>query len=91
MDEVLRKRLEHNEKVFRAVNEEIDKASDGVARPYICECAGAACTDVIRLTADEYRRIRSQPDHYVIVPGHQVPGLEAVVEREPDHLVVDKG
>ncbi len=91
MDDLTKKRLEHNEAVFRTINEEIDAVSDGGAREYICECADAACTATIRLTQDEYRAVRDQPNRYVLVPGHEVHGLESVVEREPDHLVVEKG
>jgi hypothetical protein len=90
MDELTRKRLEHNEEVFRAVNEEIDDASEGGARDYVCECADAACTATIRLTHAEYRTVRSDPNRYVIVPGHEVAGLEHVVDRQPGHLLVEK-
>jgi len=90
MDEVTRKRLEHNEDVFRAVNEEIDDASNGGARDYVCECADASCIQTIRLTHEEYRAVRAVRGHYVVVPGHEVAGLEHVVRREPDHLLVEK-
>jgi hypothetical protein len=90
MDELARKRLEHNEQVFRAVNEEIDDASDGGARDYVCECADPACTETIRLTHEEYRAVRTDPKRYVIVPGHEVAGLDEVVRREDDHLLVEK-
>ena len=90
MDELTRKRLEHNEKVFRAVNEEIDDASNGGARDYVCECADAACSETIRLKHDEYQAVRADPNRYVIVPGHEVAGLERVVRREGDHLLVEK-
>lgn len=92
MDDLTRKRMEHNEAVFRSVNDEIeDLAHGGGARDFVCECADATCEDTIRLTREEYRSIRSQPKHYVIVPGHEVPEIEEVVERKPDHFVVDKG
>lgn len=90
MDDVTRKRLEHNEAVFRAINEEIDDAGNGRTREYVCECADTACRETIRLTHDEYATIRADPDRYVLVPGHEVEGLEDVVRREPDHLVVEK-
>ena len=90
MDEVTRKRLEHNEQVFRAVNEEIDDAAEGAARAYVCECADAACTETIRLTELEYRAVRADPNRYVVLPGHEVVGLEQVVQREADHLLVEK-
>ena len=90
MDDVTRKRLEHNEAVFRAINEEIDEAANGGARGYVCECADTACSESIRLAHEEYQAIRADPDRYVLVPGHEVAELEDVVRREPDHLVVEK-
>ena len=90
VDEVTRKRLEHNEAVFRTVNEEIDEGSNGGTREYVCECADATCTETIRLSHDEYRTVRANPDTYLLIPGHEIPGLEDVVRREPDHFVVQK-
>jgi hypothetical protein len=90
MDEVTRKRLEHNEQVFRTVNEEIDDASKGGAHDYVCECADASCTETIRLTHEEYRVVRADPSRYVVVPGHELAGLEDVVHREAGHLLVEK-
>ena len=90
MDDLTRKRLEHNEAVFRAINEEIDDAATGSASEYVCECADATCTKTIRLTHAEYHEIRLEPDRYVLIPGHEVSGLEAVVQRAPDHVVVEK-
>jgi hypothetical protein len=91
MDELSRQRLKHNEAVFRTVNEEIDDlGARGDGNSYVCECADAACAATIRLPHAEYTRIRSQPSHFIVKPGHEVPTIERVVEHAPDHLVVDK-
>lgn len=91
MDDLSRQRLKHNEAVFRTVNEEIDDlGASGNEHAYVCECADTACTATIRLPHDDYRRIRSQRNHFVVVPGHEVPEVERVVERAFDHLVVEK-
>lgn len=90
MDDLTRKRLEHNEAVFRAINEELDDAGNGRALEYVCECADATCSKTIRLKHDEYETIRADSDRYVLVPGHEVEGLEDVVRREPGHVVVEK-
>jgi hypothetical protein len=91
MDEISRQRLKHNEAVFRAVNEEIDDlGTSGGGNTYVCECADAACTATIRLPHADYTRVRSQKNHFIVKPGHEVPAIERVVGRGPDHLVVDK-
>lgn len=92
MNDLLRRRLEHNEAVFRAINEEIEALAQGEKRrEFVCECADATCNATIPLTRAEYEEVRSQPKHYVVVPGHELPEIEEVVERQPDHVVVDKG
>ena len=90
MDDLTRKRLEHNEAVFRAINEEIDEARNGHAHEYLCECADTSCSETIRLSHEEYRTVRGDPKRFVLVPGHEVAELEDVVRREADHLVVEK-
>jgi len=91
MDDVTRQRLEHNEGVFRAINDEIDDHASGkVARAYVCECADLDCRETIVLTHSEYRGVREDPSHFLIIPGHEIRDLEHVVERHRSHLVVEK-
>ena len=92
MDDLTRQRLKRNEALFRTVNDEIDDLESRFgATAFVCECADIGCSETIRLTHAEYRRIRDQPAHYLIVPGHEVPEIEDVVEQSDNHLVVDKG
>ncbi len=92
MDELTRKRLEHNEEVFRVVNDELDgrAALRKIPRAYLCECADLACDETIALTHAEYRELRARRSHFVVIPGHEVPELERVVERQRSHFVVQK-
>lgn len=91
MDELTRRRLEHNEQVFKSVNEEIDDRSDdaGVAE-YVCECSDTGCSAIIRLTHQQYEHVRSEPNWYAVLPGHEVPEVERVVEALDGHLIVEK-
>jgi hypothetical protein len=91
MDELTKQRLKQNETVFRAVNDEIDDLGAPDSRiAYVCECADVSCSETVRLDRADYRRIQAQRGHFVVVPGHEVPEIEDVVERDSDHLVVDK-
>jgi hypothetical protein len=91
VDDLTKKRLEHNEAVFRAVNEVIDDhATSETARAYVCECSDLTCRETIVLTRDEYRGVRDDPSHFVIVPEHECPEVEYVVEHHTSHLVVEK-
>jgi len=83
--------MEHNEQLFKRVNEEIDErsaAQDDLE--YLCECADTSCSRTIRLTHAEYEGVRANRDHYLVLPGHVVPAVENVVEHHDGWLVVKK-
>jgi hypothetical protein len=87
-------RIAKNEVVFRATNLEIKQAEkeaggDGVLE-VLCECGQEGCSRLISLTVAEYDRAHSQDDRFVVVPGHENPEIESVVERREAYLVVDK-
>ena len=79
-------RLAENEILFRNVNERIKELQSDQWHleqiDFMCECADESCTQVVRLPAKEYERIRS--------PGHEVADVEDVVERHDGYLVVEK-
>jgi hypothetical protein len=94
MDEEAEKRVAHNELVFRELNERIeagrwpgDEAS-GVA--FRCECGDLGCNQLLELAPAAYERVRAHPRRFVVVPGHELPEAETVVERAGDYLVVEK-
>jgi hypothetical protein len=54
-------RVARNDAAFRDANERIAPAARAaeVSRvPFICECADRECSEIVRLTLDEYERIR---------------------------------
>jgi hypothetical protein len=89
-------RIAKNEAVFRAANLEIESAereAGGGADELIevlCECGRQGCRAVITLAADKYEGVHSEDDRFVVLPGHQSPEIERVVEEHADYLVVDK-
>jgi hypothetical protein len=93
MDELTRRRLTHNEEVFKAVNEEVSDAhgrdEDG-RTAFLCECADKECVERVLLTAGEYRFVRADPRRFVVAPGHVLPELEEVVEHRAGFDVVEK-
>ena len=42
------------------------------------------------MTFPEYEAVRADPHRFVLVPGHEVAGVEVVIERKPDYVVVEK-
>ena len=83
-----------NERRFRDANEAIRAKREELlsidgATPYLCECEEPRCTEIVRLTLEEYRAVRAQPEHFFGVPGHAFRG--AVVVENERYVVVDKG
>jgi hypothetical protein len=83
-----------NEEVFRSINERIEEGAKqhGVEQilPFHCECATEACIETIELPPAEYDRIAAHVARFVVVPGHEVPSIETVVESHSSYVVVEK-
>jgi hypothetical protein len=82
-----------NEAAFREANEHIRAAERELDPPlervpYVCECDEVHCHEPIRLTAEEYERVRDDGATFVIVPGHSSQG--EVIEEHEDYVVVRK-
>jgi hypothetical protein len=64
------------EDVFRRANQCIaEKARELRWRfpvPFFCECSERRCFARIELTLDEYEQVRSHPQRYLTLPGHEV-------------------
>lgn len=69
-------RVAKNESAFRDANERIEAAADGMPHldeiPFICECPIQTCTEIVRLTREEYERVRSDGAWFWVVAGHEV-------------------
>jgi hypothetical protein len=94
-----RSRLEHatkNEQTFQSYNarraaiEESGGAPDDAPVPFVCECDQPKCWTAIKIPLDEYERAVEAPDRFVVVPGHEDPAVEVVVETRTNFLIVSK-
>lgn len=87
-------RLAQNEVVFRSVNESIERQAlvfGGTdAYEFVCECMQSACFERIRLTLGEYEGVRAEGTRFAIVPGHENPRIESVVETRETFAIVEK-
>jgi hypothetical protein len=89
-------RIARNDAIFREANEQIRDfaATSGIETPlpFICECADPECREIVQLTSEEYRELRSDPRHFVNVEGHQVAagGWGEVVAQTDGHVTVEK-
>lgn len=96
VDEQRRRRMAENEALYRSVNEKIEAISDafGPANDekmrVVCECGRLDCMQAIELEVGRYERVRSDPTLFIVVPGHDFPEVEVVVEEHENFAVVCK-
>ena len=87
-------RIARNETLFREVNERIEAGrwptQRGKPAAFRCECGSLRCNLLVELTLEDYERVRESATHFVLVPGHEIPAIERVVERESTYVVVEK-
>jgi hypothetical protein len=80
--------------MFRNANERAkaweERHLDSEAELYFCECADPDCREKVSLHEADYERIRSDSRRFVIVPGHELPDLETVIERNEGWAIIEK-
>jgi hypothetical protein len=95
MSSLWEQRAARNEALFREVNENIarleERHGSTTSEPaFLCECANADCTDHVSVESEVYIRVREQPRLFIVIPGHEDPQLERIVERHRNYLIVEK-
>jgi hypothetical protein len=84
-----------NQGLFRIANERLAERvrefdRDEFPIPFLCECADDACLGRIDLVRSRYEEIRSEPNRYVVLPGHAMIETERVVEDSGDFHVIER-
>lgn len=90
-----RARLGVNEALFRAVNERIEGLNEQFATvtetfEIVCECGDPGCVAQISIAARAYEQVRADPTLFIIVPGHEYPEVERIVDDRVAYYVVRK-
>ena len=88
-------RAARNQVLFRQVNERLEELAatfQDVAGTtlFACECADLCCIEQIKMTLDEYEAIRSEPNQFLVLPGHVVHDVENIVREGGGFVVVAK-
>ena len=83
-------RAARNEVLFREANEKLgDKRQEldiSGQTPFLCECGNPTCTDLIRLSLEQYEHVRSHANWFLIAGGHDAQ--ESRVEEDHDGYVI---
>jgi hypothetical protein len=84
--------LAQNEIRFREVNERLaaGEAPSVQQLDLVCECSDRACVKVFTIPASEYEWLRQSPWRFAVMPGHEAPAVENVVERHRGFVIVEK-
>jgi hypothetical protein len=86
-------KLARNQALFREINERVGELSDrwgGEPNDFVCECSRLECHETTALTHAEYEAVRHVGTHFLVIPGHEIPTLEDVVESNDRYVVVEK-
>ncbi|MBV9942717.1 MAG: hypothetical protein JO262_11365 [Solirubrobacterales bacterium] len=88
------RRAAANQATIRDVNEGIERGQwpgeGDTPVGFRCECARLGCNRLIELSVHEYEEIRANPRRFVLIPGHEFPDIEAVIETRPGYIIVEK-
>jgi hypothetical protein len=89
------RRLVENERLFREVNERIERIAaehglDSHEYEFMCECSNLDCDLMIAMTLEAYERARADPAIFVVAYGHELPEIEDVLLREGGYQFVRK-
>ena len=88
-------RAARNQSIFREVNERLEGLADtfkfvSEMSTFTCECADLQCTAMVNMTLQEYEAVRSDPNEFVVLPGHVYPDVERVTYENERYVVVAK-
>ena len=85
--EELNRRMERMLEEIREDEEETD-ADAPIA--FLCECSHVDCRERVHLEPSVFDRIHKDPDVFILVPGHEIPDVERIVDQMGDFLIVRK-
>ena len=79
--------------MFRSANERIAEKGRQLGWrfpvPFLCECSDARCFARVDLPLADYQQVRSHPQRYLTVRGHEVTGA-FVLEQGESASAADK-
>ena len=89
-------RIVLNEVLFRDLNERVEQIVTTLAndRPdgleIFCECGSGDCVAKLTLSVGEYEGARAHPERFIIVPEHDIPEVEKLIEKRAGYWLVEK-
>jgi two-component system chemotaxis response regulator CheY len=78
---------------YRALNDDLVRLSrpaQGGVRLIVCECSRPDCAEALEVTDAEYDAVRAHATRFIVVPGHELAGVQRVLERTRRAAVVQE-
>jgi hypothetical protein len=78
-------------RVFRWMNDRVRDTQQNWPVPVydlICECGDSNCLRVLSIDRTIYDQIVATPTHFVVLPGHERPEFEHIIDARQTHVVV---
>ena len=90
-----KERIARNESSFRELNESLEtNVHRGGSEPdyagFVCECGDEDCDTTVRIALPAYEAIRRDSMLFFVVPGHEEPDAEDVVDEGDGYVIVRK-
>lgn len=57
---------------------------------FYCECSDENCRKRIVMKSSQYKDLHQNNSQFVLVPGHDIPEIERIVQKSDDYIVVEK-
>jgi hypothetical protein len=89
-------RLARNEARWRELNAELERGLSAIERDpderaaFVCECGRPDCTEIVKLPLEDYQRAHQVDTRFVVLPGHEYPEVERVLEEGNGYFVIEK-
>jgi hypothetical protein len=76
--------------LYRDVNERIESLAEAESSAvFVCECPQDECDKRVSLPLEQYEEIRSSPQRFFVLPGHQLAEVNDIVDATDRYLVVE--
>jgi hypothetical protein len=86
-------RAARNEVVFRKANEKLgvkrQELDIGGLTPFLCECGDPGCTELVRLSLEQYEHVRARGNWFFVAAGHDADEGRHVEEYD-GYAIVEK-
>ena len=94
------RRMRENEELMEELNRRMEQTLEEIREEqdddpdapiaFLCECSHLDCRERIQLEPSRFDRIHRDADVFILVPGHEIPEVERIVDQERDFLIVRK-